>query len=122
MNETPEVLTPEMLAEAENGIRAAARYEEAFATKRDNAEIQRLFYAEEARDLQTVRDWIGPRIGRPFAEVLEEATAALAAAEASHAEKRATADAARERLRDLQGYKRIMEERVAELQEQEEQS
>jgi len=66
------------------------------------------------RDLALAREGIAPFIGRPVADIeaaLEQAAVKLAEAEADLA-------AQKNRRRDLQGYMRILRERIAELKEQ----
>jgi hypothetical protein len=106
------VLTQEMLAGLGYEIRTAQNIADRAAAKRDEQEHLRQQAADRAAGLAATRQFIEPRLGRRVAEVLEEAQAELDKAIAH-------AIVHRERLRDLQGYQRIMQEQLDELRAQE---
>jgi hypothetical protein len=116
------VLTQEMLAGLGYEIRTAQNIAGRAEAKRDEQEHLRQQAADRAAGLAATRQFIEPRLGRlgrPVAEVLEEAQAELDKAIAESERTSAAAESARERLRDLQGYQRIMQERLDELRAQE---
>lgn len=89
------------------------RAEATAETYRLNAESA----AQRARELDAVREFLETHIGMPLAELLVEVERELEKAEARVAETRAVADQRRQELRDWEGYRRIMENRVAEMAE-----
>jgi hypothetical protein len=118
MSETP-VLTQEMLAGLGYEIRTALNQAIRAEARRAEQEDLRQQAADRAAGLAATRQFIEPRLGRPVAEVLQEAQAELDKATARSERTSAAAEAARERLRDLQGYQRITQERLDELRAQE---
>lgn len=103
------VLTQEMADGITRDIDIAFRHAAAAEVSRNLHERERLLFAERAAELESVLAYIKPRLGQPLAEVREEVLVALAEAEQRLAEKAAVAHAAREHLRDLEGYMRITE-------------
>jgi hypothetical protein len=75
------------------------------------------YWTAKVSELTAVRDFLAPLDPAMLLEdVFGKATAGLAEAEEDLAGKQRTRDEAREHLRDLQGYQRVLEEHITALE------
>lgn len=73
--------------------------------------------AQRVSELDAVRKYMEAHLGMPLTDVLAEVERELAEAEARYTAAHAVAEQKRQELRDWEGYRRIMQRRVAEMQE-----
>jgi DNA repair exonuclease SbcCD ATPase subunit len=113
----PETVTPEMLAGIDEERRAAEWRAQGAAARRDSAEGDRREYADRADALAAVRSYLEERLGRPMGEVAREAEVQFQQAQAAYDEAHEKAEAAKEELRDFEGYRRVLERMHAEAED-----
>lgn len=87
-----------------------------------NADAMTEHWARQAFNAKAILKGIEPNVGRPVDDVLAEVQVQLTQAEADLVAAQAVYDAAAEKVRDYQGYMRVLRERHPELAEGEEPS